>query len=168
MVAEPANEAQAPGVARTLGLAFVLEDDARHIRLASTDIYDVIISEPSHPWVAGVANLFMRDFYALAARRIEPDGVFAQWLQTYNLSGDAYRAVLAAFQSEFRGARDMAVGVEAAALVDSHGPALGALAETLLVDRAVLDESPLRRAALVDALERIGRDPSPWKAAPPR
>ena len=77
------------------------EDDARHILLASTDTYDVIISEPPHPWVAGVANLFTRDFYALAARRLEPDGIFTQWLQAYQISWDAYRATVAAFQSVF-------------------------------------------------------------------
>jgi spermidine synthase len=228
------------------------EDDARHILLASTDTYDVIISEPSHPWVAGVANLFTRDFYALAARRLAPDGVFAQWLQTYHLSGDAYRAVLAAFQSvfpevlvfgtpgtgdtvlvgsrralrvdlreverrwqeprvqadlarigfrrpeyllaclylgpeavrsvvggvapntddnmyvEFRGARDMARGgEEAAALVATYDPGLATVVASLLVDRAALDAGP-RRDALVEALERIGRDSSPWKAAAPR
>ncbi|HEY3187003.1 MAG TPA: fused MFS/spermidine synthase, partial [Solirubrobacteraceae bacterium] len=76
-------------------------DDARHILLASTDVYDVIVSEPPHAWVTGVANLFTRDFYALAASRLEPDGVFAQWLQTYQISWDAYRSILASFQSVF-------------------------------------------------------------------
>jgi spermidine synthase len=77
------------------------EDDARHILLASDETYDVIISEPPHPWVAGVANLFTRDFYLLAARRLAPDGVFTQWLQSYQISAGAYRIVLATFQSVF-------------------------------------------------------------------
>jgi spermidine synthase len=77
------------------------EEDARHALLVSPDVYDVIVSEPSHPWVAGVANLFTRDFYRLAARRLEEDGIFAQWLQTYQISWDAYRSLLASFQSVF-------------------------------------------------------------------
>jgi spermidine synthase len=76
-------------------------DDARHILLASDDTYDVIISEPPHPWVSGVANLFTRDFYRLAARRLAPDGVFAQWVQSYQISLENYRSVLASFQSVF-------------------------------------------------------------------
>ena len=46
------------------------EDDARHILVASDDRYDVVLNEPSHPWVAGVANLFTRDYYELVARRL--------------------------------------------------------------------------------------------------
>ncbi|TMA36716.1 MAG: hypothetical protein E6J79_12625, partial [Deltaproteobacteria bacterium] len=77
------------------------EDDARHILLASDDRYDVIISEPSHPWVSGVSNLFTQDFFRLAARRLRPDGVFSQWLQTYQMSFETYRSLLATFQSVF-------------------------------------------------------------------
>ena len=69
---------------------------------------------------------------------------------------------------EFRGARDMASGGEAAAaLVATYDPGLATVVASLLVDGAALDASP-RRDALVEALERIGRDPSPWKAAAPR
>jgi spermidine synthase len=77
------------------------EDDARHLLLASEQSYDVIISEPAHPWVSGVANLFTRDFYEIAARRVRPDGVFAQWLQAYQISPDSFRAIMAAFHAVF-------------------------------------------------------------------
>jgi spermidine synthase len=76
-------------------------DDARHILVAAEETYDVIISEPPHPWVAGVSNLFTQDFYRLAERRLASDGLFVQWLQTYQISIDTYRAVLATFQSVF-------------------------------------------------------------------
>jgi len=77
------------------------EDDARHILLASDDAYDVIISEPPHPWAMGVANIFTQDFYRLVDRRLRDDGVFAQWLQKYQISLDTYRSILAALQSVF-------------------------------------------------------------------
>jgi spermidine synthase len=77
------------------------EDDARHILLASEDTYDVILSEPSHPWVPGVSGLFTEDFFRLGESRLRPDGVFAQWVQTYQLSFDTYRSILATFQSVF-------------------------------------------------------------------
>jgi spermidine synthase len=79
----------------------LFEDDARHILLASEDTYDVIVSEPPHPWVAGVANLFTRDFYTLAARRLRPEGVFVQWLQSYEIAFETYRSIVATLQSVF-------------------------------------------------------------------
>jgi spermidine synthase len=79
----------------------LLEDDARHILLASPDTYDVMISEPSHPWVTGVASLFTRDFFALAAARLRDDGVFCQWLQGYQLSLPTFHSILGSFQSVF-------------------------------------------------------------------
>jgi spermidine synthase len=79
----------------------LFEDDARHILFASDDTYDVIVSEPPHPWVAGVANLFTQDFYRLVDRRLRPDGVFAQWVQTYEIEFDTYRSILASVQSVF-------------------------------------------------------------------
>jgi len=75
--------------------------DARHILSASDTTYDVIISEPSHPWVTGVANLFTADFFALGARRLRPDGLFVQWLQGYDISVDTYQTILATFHSVF-------------------------------------------------------------------
>ena len=77
------------------------EDDARHMLLASEDTYDVILSEPSHPWVTGVSNLFTREFFQLARVRLRPDGVFAQWVQAYEISFETYRTILATFQSVF-------------------------------------------------------------------
>jgi spermidine synthase len=77
------------------------EDDARHILLASDDTYDVIVSEPSHPWVSGVANLFTRDFYRLVARRLRPDGIFSTWIQAYEIRPEIYRSILASIQSVF-------------------------------------------------------------------
>ena len=79
----------------------IYEDDARHILRASEDTYDVMISEPSHPWVTGVADLFTRDFFALAASRLRPDGLFAQWLQGYQISPETFHSILFSFASVF-------------------------------------------------------------------
>jgi len=77
------------------------EDDARHILLADDATYDVIMSEPSHPWVSGVANIFTQDFFRLAAARLRPDGMFAQWVQAYQIPLESFRAILGTFQSVF-------------------------------------------------------------------
>ena len=79
----------------------VYQDDVRHILRASPDRYDVIISGPSHPWVTGVASLFTEDFFKLARNRLASDGVFAHWLQAYQMAFDSYQSVLAAFHAAF-------------------------------------------------------------------
>jgi spermidine synthase len=76
-------------------------DDARSYLRVNAETYDVIISEPSHPWVPGVANLFTREFFSLASRRLKDDGVFVQWLQTYQLSTESLKSVLKTFHEAF-------------------------------------------------------------------
>jgi spermidine synthase len=60
-------------------------DDARSALQLSRDTYDVIVSEPSNPWVAGVATLYTTEFYHIVQRRLTPGGVFCQWVQLYQL-----------------------------------------------------------------------------------
>ena len=60
--------------------------DGRSHLLRSRERYDVIVSEPSNPWITGVANLFTREFYAIALSRLAPGGVFGQWFHYYNLA----------------------------------------------------------------------------------
>ena len=76
-------------------------DDARTYLRVNPATYDVIISEPSHPWVPGVANLFTREFFKLGRQRLKEDGVFVQWLQIYQLSTESLRSVLATFHETF-------------------------------------------------------------------
>jgi spermidine synthase len=76
-------------------------DDARtYLRVTPTH-YDVIVSEPSHPWVPGVANLFTREFFELGRQRLSDEGVFVQWVQIYQLSTESLRSVLATYHSVF-------------------------------------------------------------------
>src|SRR5690606_4228216 len=62
-----------------------LVGDGRNVLLAGDRRYDVIVSEPSNPWIAGVASLFTREFYALASEHLADGGVFCQWAQLYEL-----------------------------------------------------------------------------------
>ena len=86
-----------------------LDDDRLHLVIGDArgefrrdvEPYDVIISEPSNPWITGVANLFTRDFFELAAARLAPGGVFAQWFHLYGMSEDSAREVMATFRSVF-------------------------------------------------------------------
>jgi spermidine synthase len=76
-------------------------DDARTYLRVNPTLYDMIVSEPSHPWVPGVANLFTREFFELGRSRLKDDGVFVQWLQIYQLSTESLRSVLATFKNVF-------------------------------------------------------------------
>ncbi|HEY6230619.1 MAG TPA: fused MFS/spermidine synthase, partial [Pyrinomonadaceae bacterium] len=79
----------------------VIIDDARTLLRVNPQQYDLIMSEPSHPWVPGVANLFTREFFALGRERLNDDGVFVQWVQIYQLSTESLRSVLATFNDVF-------------------------------------------------------------------
>jgi len=83
-----------------LRLHMILDDARTHLRV-NTARYDIIISEPSHPWVPGVANLFTREFFTLGKERLRDDGVFVQWLQMYQLSTESLRSVLATYHQVF-------------------------------------------------------------------
>jgi len=79
-------------------------DDARNFFFTTRQSYDLIISEPSNPWIAGVATLFTREFYAAVRGRLAPGGVFVQWMQAYSLYPEDLRMLFATFLSEFHGA----------------------------------------------------------------
>ncbi len=63
--------------------------------------YDVIISEPSNPWISGVANLFSVDFFGAIERNLAPDGVYVQWLQLYAFSDEAFARSVRSLRSVF-------------------------------------------------------------------
>ncbi len=63
--------------------------------------YDLIISEPSNPWLAGVSNLFTQEFFRAVRERLTDDGVLAQWIQTYNFTLSDYLMIVRTLRSEF-------------------------------------------------------------------
>ena len=76
-------------------------DDARTYLRVTPKRYDMIVSEPSHPWVPGVANLFTREFFVLGRDRLSDGGIFVQWVQIYQLSTESLRSVLGTFHNVF-------------------------------------------------------------------
>ena len=80
----------------------VVNDDGRNY-LASTDRqYDVIISEPSNPWITGVSDLFTADHFRITKRRLRPGGIYCQWVQLYELSPENIKSIYRTFASQFR------------------------------------------------------------------
>jgi len=58
----------------------VVLDDARGALERSRERYDLIVSQPSHPWTGGASHLYTREFFELARERLAPDGILAQWM----------------------------------------------------------------------------------------
>lgn len=79
----------------------VVFNDARNDVLLRPDAYDVVISEPSNPWMTVASNLFTREFFAAARRRVRPGGIFCQWFQVYSLTPEDLRSLLATFRTAF-------------------------------------------------------------------
>lgn len=71
--------------ARTRPNVSVVVDDARSALQLDSTRYDVIVSEPSNPWLAGVATLYTTEFFQVVRDRLADDGVFCQWVQLYQL-----------------------------------------------------------------------------------
>lgn len=76
-------------------------DDARAFFASDQHKFDIIVAEPSNPWVSGVSGLFTTEFYSRVKSRLTPGGVFAQWVQTYEISDDLVLSVLAALNENF-------------------------------------------------------------------
>jgi spermidine synthase len=75
--------------------------DAREALLVARDRYDVIFSEPSNPFRAGISSLYTREFYTAAKGRLAPRGIFAQWVQGYEIDMRAFEAVLRTMREVF-------------------------------------------------------------------
>ncbi|NIO12223.1 MAG: hypothetical protein GTO40_31080 [Deltaproteobacteria bacterium] len=75
--------------------------DGRNYILATPKHYDVITSEPSNPWIAGVANLYTREFYEVVKSKLTREGLFAQWFHNYSMSLDDFRMVFRTFGEVF-------------------------------------------------------------------
>jgi predicted membrane-bound spermidine synthase/tetratricopeptide (TPR) repeat protein len=79
----------------------VIPTDGRNYILATPENYDVITAEPSNPWIAGIANLYTREFYQVIKSKIKDDGIFAQWFHNYSMSPDDFRMVFRTFAEAF-------------------------------------------------------------------
>jgi spermidine synthase len=79
----------------------VVVGDARSFLLTAPTRYDVITSEPSNPWIGGIASLFSLEFFQLARRHLQPGGIMLQWIHAYNLLPQDLRTVVETFRTVF-------------------------------------------------------------------
>jgi spermidine synthase len=76
-------------------------DDARHFVLTSRDKFDIITSDPIHPWVKGSATLYTAEYYEMCKRHLNPGGVIAQWVPLYESDTETVKSQLATFFQVF-------------------------------------------------------------------
>jgi tetratricopeptide (TPR) repeat protein len=99
----------------------VIGDGRSHLHLSPRQ-YDVIVSEPSNPWMIGVAALFTREFFTAARDRLAPGGVICQWAHTYNITDADLRSIVATFRSVFPDGTMWLIGTSDLLLIASNGP----------------------------------------------
>lgn len=76
-------------------------EDAKTFFSLHNSIYDIIIAEPSNPWVSGVASLFSSEFYRVVKRHLRDDGLFVQWIQLYEFNDELAESILKAISENF-------------------------------------------------------------------
>ncbi|HAN31915.1 MAG TPA: spermidine synthase, partial [Myxococcales bacterium] len=79
----------------------IMIGDGRHVLQTTDKRYDLVVSQPSNPYRAGVASLFTREFYQSAQTRLKPGGLLIQWVQLYETDPAALRMVIATMRSTF-------------------------------------------------------------------
>jgi len=98
----------------------ILADGRTHLQL-SDQRYDAVISEPSNPWMAGVASLFTEEFFRTARARLAPGGLICQWAHTYDLAAADLRSIAATFSRVFPNGTIWLVGAGDVLLIATAG-----------------------------------------------
>jgi spermidine synthase len=96
--------------------------DGRTHLVFTREQYDVIVSEPSNPWMAGIASLFTKEFFEAARARLTPGGVLCQWAHTYDISTHDLQSIVATFVSVFPDGTLWLVGDGDVLLIGSNTP----------------------------------------------
>ena len=79
----------------------MIYDDARHYILTSRDRFDIITSDPIHPWVKGSATLYSKEYFELVKRHLNPGGIVTQWVPLYESDTNTVRSEIATFFAVF-------------------------------------------------------------------
>ncbi|NTX37038.1 fused MFS/spermidine synthase [Myxococcus sp. CA033] len=116
--------------------------DAREVLLTTRQRYDIIFSEPSNPYRAGISSLFTRDFYQAVKERMAEGGIFVQWLQAYEVDALTVQSAYATLASEFEAVETWQVHSGDLLLVATRKPMVHDIARL----RARIAEEPYRTA----------------------
>ena len=79
----------------------IVYDDARHFVLTTNEKFDIITSDPIHPWVKGSATLYSKEYFELVKRHLNPGGIVTQWVPLYESDTDTVKSEVATFFDAF-------------------------------------------------------------------
>jgi spermidine synthase len=79
----------------------IVFDDARHFLATTRERFDIITSDPIHPWVRGNSMLFSREYYEIVASKLKPGGIATQWVPLYETSEKAIQIQMRTFIDAF-------------------------------------------------------------------
>jgi spermidine synthase len=126
-------------------------DDARHLILTSREKFDIITSDPIHPWVKGSASLYTREYFELVKSRLKPGGLVTQWIPLYESSEETVKSEIATFCEVFPNATlwasDWGGGGWEMIILGSN--------EDYTIDESSIHER-LRNPAILQSLARAG------------
>ena len=117
--------------------------DAREVLQTTAESYDIIFSEPSNPYRAGIASLYTREFYRAASARLRPNGIFIQWVQLYAVDERSVQTIFATLRTAFPHVETWTTTHGDIALVASKQPIVFDVARV----RGRLAQEPWRSAA---------------------
>ncbi len=133
----------------------IVINDARNALLLTTRKYDAIISQPSHPWTAGASHLYTRQFAQIVRQRLNPGGVYVQWMNSSFVDEELLQSLGATLLSVFPQVRlyqptkgeFLFVGSDESMRPESVVPASRSEAAVLKIDP--LDRSYYRRIGII-------------------
>jgi spermidine synthase len=79
----------------------IVYDDARHFVLTTNEKFDIITSDPIHPWVKGSATLYSKEYFELVKQHLNPGGIVTQWVPLYESDDDTVKSEVATFFDVF-------------------------------------------------------------------
>jgi spermidine synthase len=79
----------------------IVYDDARHYVLTTSEKFDIITSDPIHPWVKGAATLYTKEYFEMCRRHLNPGGLVTQWVPLYESNSEVVKSEIATFFAAF-------------------------------------------------------------------
>jgi spermidine synthase len=128
-------------------LKLIVGDGRNHV-LLTDQLYDVIISQPTNPWISGVGDLFTLEFFTEARKRLKPAGIMCAWFQTYHMGEPELRSTLRTFVSVFPHASLWFSNESDLILIGSLTP--------VSIDRSIADR--MSEPSVRDDLDRVSID----------
>jgi len=130
----------------------VVYDDARHYILTTQEKFDIITSDPIHPWVKGAATLYTKEYFDLVTRHLNPGGLFTQWVPLYESNPGVVKSELATFFDVFPKGTIWSNDQDG----EGYDIVLLGQVERLKIDVDLIQERMHRDTPLARSLEEVG------------